>query len=51
MFDLKTYDYTEIEAILGELISGRVPELRHERFMVLTEASKRRTMEVGRYEN
>ncbi|KOP69279.1 GTPase EngC [Bacillus sp. FJAT-18019] len=35
--NLKTYGYTEIEAIPDGLISGRVTELRRERFTVMTE--------------
>lgn len=37
MMDLKTYGYTEIEAIQGGLLPGRVTELRRERFTVMTE--------------
>lgn len=37
MIDLKTYGYTEIDAIQGGLLPGRVTELRRERFSVMTE--------------
>ena len=37
MMDLKTYGYTEIEAISDGLLPGRVTELRRERFTVMTE--------------
>ncbi|MCG7381461.1 ribosome small subunit-dependent GTPase A [Paenibacillus sp. ACRRY] len=37
MIDLKTYGYTEIDAIQGGLLPGRVTELRRERFTVMTE--------------
>lgn len=37
MMDLKTYGYTEIEAIPDGLLPGRVTELRRERFTVVTE--------------
>ena len=37
MMDLKTYGYTEIEAIPDGLLPGRVTELRRERFTVMTE--------------
>jgi ribosome biogenesis GTPase len=37
MMDLKTYGYTEIEAIPYGLLPGRVTELRRERFTVVTE--------------
>lgn len=37
MMDLKTYGYTEIEAIPHGLLPGRVTELRRERFTVMTE--------------
>jgi ribosome biogenesis GTPase / thiamine phosphate phosphatase len=36
MIDLKTYGYTEIEAIPGGLLPGRITELRRERFTVVT---------------
>lgn len=36
MIDLKTYGYTEIEAIPDGLLPGRVTELRRERFTVMT---------------
>lgn len=37
MMDLKSYGYTEIEAIPDGLLPGRVTELRRERFTVMTE--------------
>ncbi|QGG52092.1 ribosome small subunit-dependent GTPase A [Lysinibacillus pakistanensis] len=37
MIDLKTYGYTEIEAIPDELLPGRVIELQRERLTVVTE--------------
>ena len=37
MMNLKTYGYTEIEAIPSGLLPGRVMELRRERFTVVTE--------------
>ena len=37
MIDLKTYGYTEIEAIPDGLLPGRVTEFRRERFTVVTE--------------
>lgn len=37
MMDLKTYGYTEIEAIPDGLLPGRVTEQRRERFTVMTE--------------
>lgn len=37
MINLKTYGYTEIEAIPDGLLPGRVTELRRERFTVMTE--------------
>ncbi|WP_019638446.1 ribosome small subunit-dependent GTPase A [Paenibacillus fonticola] len=37
MMDLKTYGYTEIEAVPDGLLPGRVTELRRERFTVITE--------------
>lgn len=37
MIDLKTYGYTEIEAIPDELFPGRVIELQRERLTVVTE--------------
>lgn len=37
MMNLKTYGYTEIEAIPDGLLPGRVTELRRERFTVMTE--------------
>lgn len=37
MIDLKTYGYTEIEAIPDELLPGRVIELQRERLTVATE--------------
>ncbi|RCW39890.1 hypothetical protein DFP97_1484 [Paenibacillus prosopidis] len=37
MMNLKTYGYTEIEAIPDGLLPGRVTELRRERFTVITE--------------
>ncbi|WP_229521611.1 hypothetical protein [Paenibacillus monticola] len=36
MMDLKTYGYTEIEAIPHGLLPGRVTELQRERFTVMT---------------
>lgn len=36
MMDLKTYGYTDIEAIPHGLLPGRVTELRRERFTVMT---------------
>ncbi|MFE6078498.1 hypothetical protein ACFVQB_29040 [Paenibacillus sp. NPDC057886] len=36
MMDLKTYGYTEIDAIPDGLLPGRVTELRRQRFTVMT---------------
>lgn len=37
MIDMKTYGYTEKEAVPGGLIPGRITELRREKFTVVTE--------------
>lgn len=49
MMKLKTYSYTEIEAIPYGLLPGRVTELRSERFTVVTELGKETAVLKGTF--